>query len=137
MSVSDLAEPFPVSLPAIMKHLDVLSDAGLITRRRPAAPSLPAQGGAEGRDGMVEPIRAILDRAARSAGRISGGRRSCPPQTATKPSLTLKRRLNAPPAKVFSAWTDPEKIKRWMGPGEVMVVTRKATRASAAAIAGS
>ncbi len=37
----------------------------------------------------------------------------------TKPSLTLKRRFNAPPAKVFSAWTDPEKLKRWMGPGEV------------------
>ncbi len=32
VSVSELARPFPVSLPAIMKHLDVLSDAGLITR---------------------------------------------------------------------------------------------------------
>ncbi len=38
---------------------------------------------------------------------------------ATKPSLTLKRRFNAAPAKVFAAWTDPEKVKRWMGPGEV------------------
>jgi uncharacterized protein YndB with AHSA1/START domain len=37
-------------------------------------------------------------------------------QTAVKPSLTLKRRLNAPPAKVFAAWTDPEKIKCWFGP---------------------
>jgi len=43
-------------------------------------------------------------------------------QTAVKPSLTLKRRLNAPPAKVFAAWTDPEKVKRWMGPGEVKVL---------------
>jgi uncharacterized protein YndB with AHSA1/START domain len=33
-----------------------------------------------------------------------------------KPSLTLKRHLKAPPAKVFSAWTDPNKIARWMGP---------------------
>lgn len=33
-SVSELAEPFPVSLPAIMKHLGVLSDAGLITREK-------------------------------------------------------------------------------------------------------
>jgi uncharacterized protein YndB with AHSA1/START domain len=40
-------------------------------------------------------------------------------QTATKPSLTIKRRLNAPPAKVFAAWTDPEKVKGWMGPGEM------------------
>jgi uncharacterized protein YndB with AHSA1/START domain len=38
------------------------------------------------------------------------------PDTASKPSLTLKRRLNAPPAKVFRAWTDPEKLKRWFGP---------------------
>jgi uncharacterized protein YndB with AHSA1/START domain len=42
--------------------------------------------------------------------------------TATKPSLTIKRRFNAPPEKVFTAWTDPEKVKRWMGPGEVKVL---------------
>jgi uncharacterized protein YndB with AHSA1/START domain len=40
----------------------------------------------------------------------------------TTPSLTIKRRFNAPPEKVFSAWTDPEKIKRWMGPGEVKTI---------------
>ena len=34
LTISELAEPFPVSLPAIMKHLDVLSDAGLITRHK-------------------------------------------------------------------------------------------------------
>jgi uncharacterized protein YndB with AHSA1/START domain len=39
-------------------------------------------------------------------------------QTVTKPSLTIKRRIKAPPAKVFAAWIDPEKVKRWMGPGE-------------------
>jgi len=39
-----------------------------------------------------------------------------------KPSLTVKRRLKASPAKVFAAWTDPEKVKRWMGPGEIKVV---------------
>ena len=39
-----------------------------------------------------------------------------------KPSLTLKRRLNAPAAKVFSAWIDPEKIRRWFGPREAEVL---------------
>ena len=34
LSVSELAKPFPVSLPAILKHLDVLSDAGLIARSK-------------------------------------------------------------------------------------------------------
>jgi uncharacterized protein YndB with AHSA1/START domain len=42
--------------------------------------------------------------------------------TATKPSLTVKRRLKAPPAKVFAAFTDPEKVKGWMGPGEMKAV---------------
>ena len=34
LTISELARPFPVSLPAIMKHLDVLSDAGLIAREK-------------------------------------------------------------------------------------------------------
>jgi DNA-binding transcriptional ArsR family regulator len=34
LSVSELARPFPVSLPGIMKHLDVLSQAGLIVREK-------------------------------------------------------------------------------------------------------
>ena len=34
ISVSELAKPFAMSLPAVMKHLDVLSDAGLVTREK-------------------------------------------------------------------------------------------------------
>jgi DNA-binding transcriptional ArsR family regulator len=34
LSVSELAKPFAMSLPAVMKHLDVLSGAGLITRQK-------------------------------------------------------------------------------------------------------
>jgi DNA-binding transcriptional ArsR family regulator len=34
ITVSDLAKPFAMSLPAVMKHLDVLSDAGLITKTK-------------------------------------------------------------------------------------------------------
>jgi DNA-binding transcriptional ArsR family regulator len=33
-SVSDLAKPFAIKLPAVMKHLDVLDAAGLITRSK-------------------------------------------------------------------------------------------------------
>ena len=36
--------------------------------------------------------------------------------TAVKPSLTIKRRFNVPPEKVFAAWSDPEKMSHWMGP---------------------
>jgi DNA-binding transcriptional ArsR family regulator len=33
-SVGELAEPFVIKLPAVMKHLDVLAEAGLITRTK-------------------------------------------------------------------------------------------------------
>ena len=34
LSITALAAPFPIKLPAVMKHLDVLSAAGLITRSK-------------------------------------------------------------------------------------------------------
>lgn len=34
---------------------------------------------------------------------------------ATKPSLALKRRFKAPPAQLYQAWTQPEKMIRWWG----------------------
>jgi uncharacterized protein YndB with AHSA1/START domain len=36
---------------------------------------------------------------------------------ATKPSLTLSRHYPVAPEKVWRAWTDPEAVKRWWGPG--------------------
>jgi DNA-binding transcriptional ArsR family regulator len=33
-SVTELAKPFAIKLPAVMKHLDVLDDAGLIKRSK-------------------------------------------------------------------------------------------------------
>lgn len=34
LSVSEIARPLPMSLPAVMKHLDVLEGAGLVARRK-------------------------------------------------------------------------------------------------------
>jgi DNA-binding transcriptional ArsR family regulator len=34
VSISELAAPFPIKLPAVMKHLDVLAEAGLVTRSK-------------------------------------------------------------------------------------------------------
>ena len=36
-------------------------------------------------------------------------------ELAARPSLTFKHRLNAGPAKVWAAWTNPEKIAGWFG----------------------
>ena len=40
-------------------------------------------------------------------------------QFAVKPSLTLKRRLNAAPEKVYAAWTDPAQLAKWFGPKDI------------------
>ncbi len=40
----------------------------------------------------------------------------------SKPSLAIRRDLQAPPESCFRAWTDPEALKRWFGPGTNRVV---------------
>jgi len=53
VTITELAKPFPMTLPGIMKHLAVLEDAGLITRSK------------EGRTVTVrlrpDPMRSALD----------------------------------------------------------------------------
>ena len=34
LSISELAQPLPLKLPGVMKHLDVLTDAGLVSRTK-------------------------------------------------------------------------------------------------------
>lgn len=34
LSVSELAAPLPMSMPAVLKHLDVLGDVGLVSRQK-------------------------------------------------------------------------------------------------------
>jgi uncharacterized protein YndB with AHSA1/START domain len=43
-----------------------------------------------------------------------------------RPSLTLKRRLNATPETVYAAWTEAERLIRWFGPGSVVPGTVRA-----------
>ena len=35
----------------------------------------------------------------------------------TLPSLSMTRTFTAPRERVFQAWTDPEELKKWWGPG--------------------
>jgi len=37
---------------------------------------------------------------------------------ASSPALTMTRVLDAPRADVFRAWTDPESLREWWGPGD-------------------
>jgi DNA-binding transcriptional ArsR family regulator len=62
-TVTELAEPFAVSLPAISRHLKVLERAGLISRRR-AAQSRPTRLRSEAlqeADAWMETYRALWD----------------------------------------------------------------------------
>ncbi len=43
-----------------------------------------------------------------------------------RPSLTIRRRFAAPPAAVFSAWTEATQLARWFGPARVTVVEAEA-----------
>jgi uncharacterized protein YndB with AHSA1/START domain len=40
-------------------------------------------------------------------------------KTAEKTSLEITRFINAPPARVYVAWTDPEQLRQWFGPEKV------------------
>jgi uncharacterized protein YndB with AHSA1/START domain len=41
---------------------------------------------------------------------------------AAQPSLTLQRRINATPARIYAAWTEPPQIVKWMHPNNNDVV---------------
>ena len=41
-----------------------------------------------------------------------------------RPSLTLRRHYRVAPEKVWRAWTDPQALKLWFGPGEIVSVPR-------------
>jgi uncharacterized protein YndB with AHSA1/START domain len=48
------------------------------------------------------------------------------PAVTTRPSLTLTRRINAPPEKIYAAWIQPENLIRWFGPAMVKQETVRA-----------
>jgi DNA-binding transcriptional ArsR family regulator len=62
-SVSELAEPFDISLPGVSKHLKVLEHAGLIARGREAQwrPCRIAPGGLKEVDAWLEEYRRLWD----------------------------------------------------------------------------
>ena len=45
---------------------------------------------------------------------------SAAPKLAGQPSVTLKRRLNAPAEKIYAAWTQPAQLVHWFGPSQTV-----------------
>ena len=140
-SVSELAEPFAMSQPAISKHLKVLERAGLISsgqdaQRRPrrieAKPLAEVNGWLEDYrqfwEASYERLDALLDELKAPKKKRTRTKRSR--EFAMKNTGTLKvvtqgdrevlmtRVFDAPRTLVFEALTKPELLKRWFGPRE-------------------
>src|SRR4051794_35099184 len=113
-TVSELTEPFPVSVQAVSKHLKVLEGAGLITR---------------GRTAQLRPSG--------STGRHCGRRRSGSTATgasgsaassewsvacmAERPDIEMNWTFDAPRERVWREWTDPEAFADWYGGPEYVI----------------
>lgn len=101
LSVSELAEPFPISLPAIMKHLDVLSDAGLIVREktgRTVACRLTAQPMEQAMDWLNRYARFWSEKLDRLAAFVEED-----PWPSTKPPQPVQASVQASPSRAGSA----------------------------------
>ena len=95
-----------------MKHLDVLSDAGLIERTksgRTVTCQLKAAPMEQAMNWLARYERYWTEQLDRLAAFLEEE------FMASKPSLALKRRFKAPPAQLYEAWTQPEKMIRWWG----------------------
>ena len=101
-SVSKLARPFPMSLPAVMKHLDVLSDAGLI-RRNKTGRIVACELTPEPMETAMNWLNRYLRFWSEQPNHLAAFKRvmSAQAKVAPKPSLTLKRCLNASPERVL------------------------------------
>ena len=120
-SVSELAAPLPISLPAVLQHLQALEASGLIRsekkgRVRTCRIEPQALSAAEALDrrparrlgSAARPLRSLISHAITTKGDIqmtaidrSGARAHC-----------STRRVDL----VWKAWTDPEHIKQWWAP---------------------
>jgi DNA-binding transcriptional ArsR family regulator/uncharacterized protein YndB with AHSA1/START domain len=135
-TVSELAAPFAISLPAISRHLKVLERASLITRsqegrwRRARLSPAPLASAATwlerherlwaerlGRldDHLASAHHGGADAPAPGADRDPGPERQAM-STTTTPQLALTRIFNAPRALVYRAFTDPDQFGSWWGP---------------------
>jgi DNA-binding transcriptional ArsR family regulator len=107
LSVSELARPFAMSLPAVMKHLDVLTDAGLVAREkngRVVSCRLKAEPMQEANDWLNRYQRFWNDRLDQLAAFLEED--SCPqppPLSQALPSSAvskLRRRKSLPPGQI-------------------------------------
>jgi DNA-binding transcriptional ArsR family regulator len=120
-SVSERCAPFPVSAPAMTKHLNVLERTGLIARWKQGPtsyckllnePLLDAGDWIDQQRGYREQRFNGLDEFLRGRGRNMDNEVAA----GTGTTLRLWHRFEAFPERVFAAWTRPEALKLWWCP---------------------
>ena len=142
---------------AVSKHLQVLEDAGLVSRTREAQ-RRPVHLEAEVFDLMTKWIERYRRQAEERYRRLDDVLRAMPddvdptaPQTGDQamtttthhdteiivdpdvPLVRIIREFDAPPEKVFRAHTDPELVVQWLGPRDLEMQRRPRSTAAPAA----
>ena len=135
-TVGELAEPFDMSLPAVSRHLRVLTDAGLIERHTEAQwrrCELRGEGFRAAADWIefyrrfweqqFDRLDAFLKRTAPKAQTPNRAKeRAVAAARLNDLTLRLTRRFDASPERLFDAWTDQEQFAEWFGPKGVTTV---------------
>jgi uncharacterized protein YndB with AHSA1/START domain len=110
-TISELAVPFEITLPGLMKHVRILEDAQLVITEKQDAPASAGSGPS------TWTTRPSGSRATGTGGRAgSTGSRATwtrreEERTAVSHDLKLERLFDAAPAVVFDAFTDPDAQK--------------------------
>ena len=127
-SVTELAKPFQMSLPAISKHLKVLERARLITRGAGGSmAALPSQSRITqgrgliglspidnfGRRGSIGWMITCTNYKPRSNKMTHTNDAA---DTQSDRAIVITRIFNAPLELVYQVWTQPEHITQWWGP---------------------
>jgi uncharacterized protein YndB with AHSA1/START domain/DNA-binding transcriptional ArsR family regulator len=132
-TVNELAEPFPISLQAISKHLTVLERAGLITRSRDgqSRPSrfraAPLEASAawidlhRQLDRLDQHLHAIQTTTERD-GIMSDNYKTQFVAEPGRQDIVITRLFDAPRELVFRAMTEPEHVQNWWGPSRYATI---------------
>ena len=118
-TISELAEPFGMSLTGMKKHVRLLEEAELVTTEKVGRVRrcMLVPYAFEGISTWLQ----RLDRFAQVVERTKGDAMNT--TTVTTPSeleIRVERVFDAPRAHVFSVWTDPQLIPEWWGDGTVV-----------------
>ena len=114
-TVNELAEPFPISVQAVSKHLKVLERAGLITRGRSAQlrPSrlqgAPLKEAVDWLEKYGRFWQASFDRLDERLQATEKEHREW------LSGITITRVFDAPRERVWKEWTEPERFADWFG----------------------